>query len=50
MNGPVCKPSKDAKFFDYSHFPKHFKTVEETLDTYNDLGYQQEIQFQIAYP
>lgn len=39
MNGPVLKNSKDAKFFDYSHFPKKFSSIDDALDTYNDLGY-----------
>lgn len=35
----------DSKYFDYGHFPKKFKTDNEALDIYNELGYQYKLQF-----
>lgn len=35
----------ESKYYDYSHFPKKFKTDIEALDTYNDIGYQFKLQF-----
>ena len=35
----------DSKYFDYSHYPKKFKTDNEALDTYNELGYANKLQF-----
>lgn len=43
MNGSVIKALSGTKFYDYTHFPKQFKIMEEALDTYNELGYQHEI-------
>ena len=39
MSNSGLKNTKDAKFYDYSHFPKKFKNLDEALDCYNDLGY-----------
>jgi hypothetical protein len=34
-----AKKQREAKLYDYSHFPKEFKTAEDALDTYNELGF-----------
>ena len=47
MSNSNLKNTKDAKFYDYSHFPKKFSTLEDALDTYNDLGYEHNVQFQV---
>jgi hypothetical protein len=43
----VASAKPDSKYYDYSHFPKKFKTENEALDAYNELGFQFKLQFQI---
>lgn len=43
MSTSNLKNTKDAKFYDYSHFPKKFSSLTEALDAYNEIGYQHNI-------
>lgn len=40
------KGGNAVKFYDYKHFPSSFKTAEQSLDTYNDYGFDHEVQWQ----
>ena len=39
---------KELKFFDFTAFPRHFKTPQEAIDYYNDMCYQNEVQWQFG--
>lgn len=48
LNKMELKKAADNKFtFDCSCFPRIFRTIDDALDTYNQLGYQNKIQFKL---
>ena len=47
-HGEIKKMRKEKKFFDFTHFPRHFKTPQETIDYYNDMCYDADVQWQFG--
>ena len=46
--GEIKKMRKELRFFDFTHFPRHFKSPQEAIDHYNDMCYQNEVQWQFG--
>jgi len=46
MNGEVKKMRLEQKFYDFGTLCRHFETPLEAIDYYNDMCYQQQVQWQ----
>ena len=48
LNKDELRKMNDAKYtYDFSRYPRHFKSVHEALDTYCSLGYPNKVQFRL---
>jgi len=49
MNGEVKKMRKEKKFYDFSGYPRNFKTPQNCIEYFNDMCYQHEVQWQFGH-